>query len=186
MNSTAAATRANAKRWRIPRVLWQQTLRELAQDGARGCEGICLWLAPLDETPATDGAALQFTRGAVLRGPLVRRHALSIAMDPELLSELTDVLDREGLILAGQVHAHPGEFIDLSEVDKAMGFRVPGFLSVVSPYYGVRLETPLEYCGFHEFIARTGYHRLPPAEVAERIRAVEAAVCEPLVIGSPI
>lgn len=173
-------------RWSIPQSLWQQTLEELAQDGARDCEGICLWLAPLDETAAADGAALQFTRGAVLRGPLVRRHALSITIDPELLSELTDVLDREGLILAGQVHGHPGEFVDLSEVDKAMGFRVPGFLSVVSPYYGLRLETRLEQCGFHEFIARTGYRRLPPVEVAQRIRAVEAAVCEPLVIGNPI
>lgn len=184
MNSTAAATRANAMRWSIPRVLWQQTFRELAQDGVRGCEGICLWLAPLSETPAIDGAALQFTRGAILRGPLVRRHALSIAIDPELLSELTDVLDCEGLILAGQVHGHPGEFVDLSEVDKAMGFRVPGFLSVVSPYYGVRLETRLVHCGFHEFIGRTGYRRLPPAEVAQRIRVVEVAVREPLVVGS--
>jgi hypothetical protein len=171
--------------WSIPHGLWQQTLRELSLDGARGCEGICLWLAPLDALSGAiaDTEEVPLTRCAVLRGPLVRRHPLSIVIDSELLSELTDVLDREGLALAGQVHGHPGEFIHLSEVDKAMGFRVPGFLSLVAPHYGVRRETRLEQCGFHEFIARADYRRLLQAEIAQRVRSVEAAVLAPLIIG---
>jgi proteasome lid subunit RPN8/RPN11 len=97
---------------------------------------------------------------------------------------LTDVLDQEKLVLVGQVHGHPGEFIDLSEVDRAMGFRVPGFLSIVAPYYGTRRDTPLDQCGFHEFGAGAQYHRLSRDQVGLRIRPVETAVPEPLIIGA--
>jgi hypothetical protein len=166
------------RHWIIPNLLWEHSLEELGRDGRHGCEGICLWLTSLAaETP------LEFVRAAVLRGPLVRRTPFSIQIDSQLMSELTDELDAQGLMLAGQVHGHPGRFLDLSDVDRALGFRVPEFLSAVAPHYGTRPDTPLQQCGFHEFVPSVGYRMLTSADLAARISTSETRVAPPLVIG---
>lgn len=170
--------------WIIPKTLWAQTLSELSRDGSRGCEGICLWLTPIEITQSKHSREIvSFTRGATLRGPLIRRCSLMIEIDSQLLSELTDVLDRQGLMLAGQVHGHPERFIDLSDVDRAMGFRVPGFLSIVTPHYGVDSKTSITECGFHEFIPQSGYRRLADSEVATRVTTVDRSIPPLLVVG---
>jgi hypothetical protein len=163
------------RHWTIPRQLWQQSLEEVGAFGREGREGICLWLARQDS-----GSNLAFVRSAVLRGPLIRRGPLSIQIDSMLIDRFTDVVDREGLLLAGQIHGHPERFTDLSDVDRAMGFRVPKFLSVVAPYYGTHANTAFRDCGFHEFVAGSDYRRLPEHELALRVTLSETPVAAPL------
>src|SRR3546814_10054305 len=80
------------------------------------------------------------------------------------MNEVTDVAVDLGMTLIGQVHSHPGTFVDLSIPDRKYGIKVPGFLSVVAPHYATRPGTSIANCGVHVFDRDRGYERLPRSE----------------------
>src|SRR5205814_4489615 len=84
------------------------------------------------------------------------------------MAALTDLAERLGVFLAGQIHSHPARFVELSELDKVHGIRVPNYLSVVCPFYAQRNLASLVECSIHEF-ENDRYRRLEPNEVAARL-----------------
>jgi len=77
-----------------------------------------------------------------------------------------------GLELIGQVHSHPGEFIDHSKGDDRRALMpYPGFLSVVVPSYARGGMLPLTICGVHAF-QDSKFRRLSGSEIDARFRIV--------------
>jgi proteasome lid subunit RPN8/RPN11 len=78
-----------------------------------------------------------------------------------------------GLELLGQVHSHPGSFVDHSEGDDEMALMpYDGFLSIVVPHYARDGMRPLATCGVHLF-ERARFRRLDDSEVEARFRVVD-------------
>jgi hypothetical protein len=74
-------------------------------------------------------------------------------------------LSQAGLSLIGQVHTHPGPFVDHSHGDERDAFMpVENSLSLVVPFYGRRGMHPLASCGVHRYESG-GYRRLTDAEI---------------------
>ncbi len=90
-------------------------------------------------------------------------------------SRLTDLADALGTYLVGQIHSHPGLFLDLSEVDEKYGVRCQDYLSLVCPHYAQRPVAGIEECGVHMF-DRGSFRRLGAAEVARRVSILPAKV----------
>src|ERR1043166_4887285 len=102
--------------WLLPEDVFRESLTEMARDGARGNEGIGLWLGQ-----RCDGTA-EISYLAVLRGPGVVKHPAYIRMDAGLFNDLTDLTIELGVVLIGQIHSHgPGWPLDLSPTDRTYG-----------------------------------------------------------------
>jgi hypothetical protein len=87
------------------------------------------------------------------------------------------------LILVGQIHSHGRLYgVDLSPTDHAYGFRVPSFLSIVAPDYGMRWPISWTECGVHVFENPQGFVRLSNDVVETRI-ITEANSTEVITIG---
>lgn len=74
-------------------------------------------------------------------------------------------LANAGLELLGQVHSHPGKFVDHSDGDdKRALMPYEGFLSIVVPHYARRGMQPLTICGVHVF-DNSWFRRLHNSEI---------------------
>lgn len=83
-------------------------------------------------------------------------------------------LSQAGLSLAGQVHTHPGSFVDHSHGDERDAFMpVENSLSLVVPSYGRSGMLPLVKCGVHRYEGGS-YRRLGEAEIASTICVVSS------------
>jgi proteasome lid subunit RPN8/RPN11 len=96
----------------------------------------------------------------------------SFATSSSTNARVITFLARESLELLGQVHSHPGRFVDHSHGDNERALMpFEEFMSVVVPYYGRRGMQPLTDCGIHLF--RSGaFSRLTSSEVECRFRIV--------------
>ncbi len=82
-------------------------------------------------------------------------------------------LAEHGIELLGQVHSHPGAFVDHSDGDNERALMpYDGFLSIVVPRYARDGLRPLTNCGVHVF-EHSGFRRLTNAEVAARFCVVD-------------
>jgi proteasome lid subunit RPN8/RPN11 len=82
-------------------------------------------------------------------------------------------LAKVGLELLGQVHSHPGPFIDHSEGDDERALMpYEGFFSIVVPYYSRAGMRPLTKCGVHVF-RRGFFQRLTNPEVELGLRIID-------------
>ena len=131
--------------WLLPAVALRTSLAEMAPDGARGCEGVALWLG------RRFAEVVVVTHVVGLRGPGVVKRPDYLSISPELLDDVTDVAIRLGTYLVGQIHSHPASWVELSEADKRAGIQAPGYLSVVAPHFARDPGTPPGNCGFHVF-----------------------------------
>lgn len=74
-------------------------------------------------------------------------------------------LSGAGLALIGQVHTHPGRFVDHSDGDERDAFMpIENAVSIVVPSYGRGGILPLTACGVHRYEG-VGYRRLSDDEV---------------------
>jgi proteasome lid subunit RPN8/RPN11 len=73
------------------------------------------------------------------------------------------------IVLIGQIHSHPGTFVDLSLVDIKYGMTTPHYLSVVAPHYAQDLRSEWGDCGVHVYEPPHGFRRMHTAEVRKRI-----------------
>lgn len=95
------------------------------------------------------------------------RIVTSAAANAEALAVVVDT----PLVLLGQAHSHPSEFVGHSRVDDRQTFaQFPGAISVVAPFYG-RRGMDLASCGVHRHIDGR-YRRIPAANVAEHVRVL--------------
>jgi hypothetical protein len=152
----------NSINWKIPDEVLPASIAVMRPHGASGNEGLALWFA------VQEGANVMFTHVVAPYGPGFRTTPLFMSLSFRAMSVLTEFADANGVFLAGQIHSHPGNFIDLSELDEAHGIRVPDYLSVVCPYYAQRDIRSFNDCGVHYFDV-DHYRRLPQHEIASRI-----------------
>lgn len=145
---------AQTRLWRIPQAAIEDSLDEMALDGAKGHEGIVLWLGKDSDEIA------EVTHLILLRGPLVEKRKDFINIHPALFNDVADIAIEHGLRLVGQVHSHgPGYGVDLSPTDRIHGIQVPSYLSLVAPDYA-RTLVPLHEWGAHVYTCESGYARL--------------------------
>jgi proteasome lid subunit RPN8/RPN11 len=141
-------------RWNVPANLLPESIRAMALDGARGNEGVAFWLGKSNVGTATISHLVTLSNDWVVKRPDY------LQISEEGISQLTNVADHHDVFMVGQIHSHPGTFVDLSLVDRKYGFSVPYFLSVVAPYYAQRPHTTWSECGIHVYERGRGFRRL--------------------------
>ena len=155
--------------WTIPADLLGTSVQVMRPHGRSGNEGLALWLGRAEGTRAT------VTHLVSLRGDGFRTSPLQLRLSWNAMSRLTDAADEYGTYLVGQIHSHPGRFIDLSDVDEMYGVRCQDYLSVVCPHYAQRPVSGIHECGVHVFDGGR-YRRLDANEVGQRIHVVGAMI----------
>lgn len=164
---------AETRLWRIPQAALEDSLDEMARDGAKGSEGIVLWLGK------DSGDIADITHLIRLRGPLVEKRKEYINIHPALFNDVADIAIDHGLRLVGQVHSHPpGYSVDLSPTDRMYGIQVPSYLSLVAPNFA-RTRVPVHEWGVHIYKANAGYVRLSQ-EAARRCLQVTGGTRPPM------
>ena len=77
------------------------------------------------------------------------------------------------LELIGQVHSHPGRFVDHSDGDDDRALMpYEGFLSIVVPHYARRGMRPLTICGVHVF-DKSCFRRLRKPEIETGFHVID-------------
>lgn len=165
------------KAWRIPPSAFSTSLAEMANDGKQGNEGIAFWLGTREKGVAT----VKHIVG--LRGPLIFKAPLAMRIHASLVNDLTDLALELGMILLGHIHAHPGTFIDMSDVDRTYGISTPGYLSAIAPYYATRPDTAISECSFHVFERGTGYRRFTVDEVSKFVHPEGGEIVPITILG---
>lgn len=155
--------------WTLPVNLLDVSVEVMRPSGRLGNEGLALWLGCLD------GSQARVTHLVTLHGDGFHSSPLQLRLSWDAMSRLTDLADELGLYLVGQIHSHPGRYVDLSEVDRKYGIRCQDFLSVVCPDYAQRAVSGLDECGVHLFDDGR-YRRLGALEVTRRIKRSVATV----------
>ncbi|HWT19226.1 MAG TPA: hypothetical protein VN280_09950 [Variovorax sp.] len=159
----------NETTWTLPGDLLDVSVDVMKPNGRLGNEGLALWLG------SSDGNRARVTHLLALHGDGFHASPLQLRLSWNAMSRLTDLADELGTYLVGQIHSHPGRFVDLSDVDQDYGIRCQDFLSVVCPYYAQRAVSGLDECGVHLFDGGA-YRRLGATEVARRIEFSKAGV----------
>jgi len=89
---------------------------------------------------------------------------------------VVQALDRLRLVLVGQIHSHPGTWVDHSDGDDEGALvRFEGYWSLVVPVFAREGMRPLERCGVHRF-QRGRFARLTVAAVGARVHVVPPSV----------
>jgi hypothetical protein len=165
-------------KWWLPATVWRQSVAEMAIDGRNGDEGTCFWLGRRANREA------QVSHLIFLRGKGIRKAPLNIHIDAELMRDVHERAEMLGLILLGQVHSHSSSCgVDMSASDHAYGVSVPFFLSVICPHFAQDPATTLPDCGVHVFLPGTGYVRLSPKQVEQKLALMPDLTVGASVIG---
>ncbi len=166
-------------RWRLAADVLDVSLADMARDGARGNEGVALWLGNRKSGRAS------VSHVVLLRGPGVRKGPELMVIESWLLNDVTDFAIDAGVCLIGQIHSHGiGYSTSLSETDRKYGVAVPHYLSIVAPDFAQRPSTTIMDCGVHVFETGTGYRRLGTAEVEKRVRIDTSQLAEVITVGA--
>jgi hypothetical protein len=148
--------------WLLPANLLAESIAVMRPHGAKGSEGLALWLG------AAHGSRIEVTHIVEVFGPGFVTTPLYMNLSLRAMSVLTDLADRLGTYLIGQIHSHPENLLDLSDLDIRQGIRSPDYLSVVCPYYAQKPLTEYARCGVHVFEG-SRYRRLRPADISSRL-----------------
>jgi len=158
------------ERWDLPGAALEQAHREFQIDGSQGNEGIMLWLGRREI-----GVAV-ITHCVLVRGKLAIKEPDLLQLEPALLNDITIAATTRKIVLLGQIHSHPGTFVDLSDTDHRYGFKFPDFLSIVAPHYGLKRPESLFDYGVHVYDYGVGYRRLEGKEIQRRLNIVDSRV----------
>lgn len=156
--------------WVLPKGLMTTSVEFMRPDGARGDEGLALWFGTLQP-----GNVAAISHVVKPYGAGFRTSPLYLKLSMRAVGQLTAYADACGLFLVGQIHSHPGQFVDLSSLDVRQGFRIPDFLSVVCPDYAQRASTRLPDCGVHVFESGN-FRRLRAHEITSRVLQADRLV----------
>jgi len=159
----------NELHWLLPEDLLQKSINVMRPHGVVGNEGLALWFGK------ANGSTIEITHLVEVSGPGFRTSPLYMGLSMRAMAKLTDLADQLDRYLVGQIHSHPKTFVELSDLDKAHGIRVPNYLSIVCPYYAQRPSTTLSDCGIHVFEG-SNYRRMNPAVAARRIQIASTRV----------
>ena len=99
----------------------------------------------------------------------------SVRTSPEANAEAVALTIGTPLVLLGQAHSHPSEWVEHSGVDDRDTFaQWTGAISVVVPWYGGR-GMRIESCGVHRHIGGR-YEWIPAERVCEHLQVLDARV----------
>ena len=155
--------------WNMPNDLLDASVEVMRPAGRLGNEGLALWLGRVDGRRAT------VTHVVSLQGPGFLSAPQQLRLSWRTMARLTELTGDLDTYLVGQIHSHPKNFIDLSDVDKVYGIRCQDYLSVVCPDYAQRNVNHLRECGVHLF-DDGNYRRLSVTEVCLRIEETRRLV----------
>lgn len=156
----------NHSTWYLPKKLLSESIEIMRPHGQLGCEGLALWLGYEKNNDTYISHMIE------LYGPGFKTSPLHMSLSLSAMASLTKLAEQNNLFLAGQIHSHPGTFVDLSDIDKRMGIRIPNYLSLVCPHYAQIPSTTLSDCGVHIFVSNA-YHKLTSNEAKGLIRLTD-------------
>jgi hypothetical protein len=169
---------AQTRLWRIPQAAIEDSLDEMSLDGAKGCEGIVLWLGKDRDDIADITHLIRF------RGPLVEKRKEYINIQPALFNDVADIAIEHGLRLVGQVHSHPpGYSVGLSPTDRMDGIQVPYYISLVAPDFACT-RVPVHDWGVHIYTPMVGYVRLGHGAVRRCLEITDSPRPPMLTVGA--
>lgn len=164
--------------WRLTEGAWKASLDELLHDGARGTEGVALWLG------SHEGDCAKVTHLVILCGSGVIKRPDLLVITSALMNVVTDLAHDYGVRLLGQIHSHGhGYSTDLSPTDRAYGITVPWYLSLVAPDFAQSPSIRVAQCGVHIYEQGCGYRRLLPPDAEQRVVIVPGPPPPILVAG---
>jgi proteasome lid subunit RPN8/RPN11 len=150
----------------IPANLLDRTVELLRQSGLRSKphEGVAYWAGRRT-------ANEYFVTTCIV--PEARTTPGSFETSSRSNAKVIMYLAQSGLELLGQVHSHPGSFVDHSDGDDERALMpFDGFLSVVVPQYARQGMRPLKICGIHIF-EHSSFRRLEDCEIESHFRIVD-------------
>lgn len=148
--------------WALPKNLLQDSVSIMRPHGAKNNEGLALWFG------TEDGATVTVSHIVEAVGPGFFTTPLYMSLSLRAMAKLTDLAEELDAYLVGQIHSHPGMFVDLSRLDKKHGIRIPNYLSLVCPHYAQKDIRDFNECGVHVYEQRD-YRRLPSLEIQRRL-----------------
>jgi hypothetical protein len=164
--------------WQLPLRALAASIEEMARDGRSGNEGVALWLGT-----RLDGIS-RIQAIVVLRGADVVKKPDLLVIGADTMNNVTDVAIDRGLALVGQIHSHGKHFgTNLSPTDHRYGVRIPHFMSVVAPEYGLRPFTGILDCGVHVFVPERDFVRLSAQEVVQRVKMTDLEDVAVITVG---
>ncbi|HWU77544.1 MAG TPA: hypothetical protein VN043_13655 [Rhodanobacter sp.] len=148
--------------WYLPSDLLSRSLDVMRPQGALGNEGLAFWLGQ------QAGDDVKVTHMVSIVGAGIRHAPLQLRVSLAAMEALTNLVERVGSHLVGQIHSHPARMLDLSDVDKTYGIRIQNYLSLVCPHYAQVAAINHCDCGVHLF-DQGHYRRLNSEEVRRRV-----------------
>lgn len=154
---------------RVDNQVWRETWLGLQRRSAGERESACVWLGTrdgewetareivfLDDLPGTIGRRLQ--------------HRTSRVAVNMMLDRARDA----GMEIVGDIHTHPSDWVDLSEVDRAhpIEYRV-GLLAIVFPHFAAG-EPNLAVAGVHEYAGNGDWKTFDETSSSTRLLIVRA------------
>jgi proteasome lid subunit RPN8/RPN11 len=155
--------------WYLPSDLLARSLDVMRPQGTVGNEGLAFWLG------RQTGDDITITHMVSIVGPGIRHAPLQLRMSLAAMEALTNLVERVGCHLIGQIHSHPARMLDLSDVDKTYGIRIQNYLSLVCPHYAQVPAIDHGECGIHLF-DQGHYRRLHSDEIRRRVHISRALV----------
>lgn len=152
--------------WVIPHTLLQVSVDAMRPYGIKGHEGLALWFGQ------EEAGEVAITHLVIPHGPGLITHPLHLSLSMRAMSRITRLAGEIDRYWAGQIHSHPGQMLNLSEVDRRMGVLVQDYLSLVCPYYAQRDVPDIRHCGVHAYDSGR-YRRLSTEEINARIKVSE-------------
>jgi hypothetical protein len=127
-------------------------------------EGFLYWCG------TKDGDNIHIT-GAI--APKTVSSPFRVSTDYQSNAEFVRTLSTNRLVMIGQVHSHPGDWVDHSQGDdERAAFKFKGLLSIVVKLYGKKGMMTLHSCGVHRFDGQS-FFRLTAAYVKKHFRIVQ-------------
>ena len=156
------------RRLLLPERLVPETARLLRSYGDEEAHEGVVYLGGV-ETPEQSVALLTIA-------PVATTTRGSFRTDFAANAAVVSTLAARGLTLVGQVHSHPGNWVDHSDGDDAGALvRFEGYWSLVVPAFARQGLLPLSRCGVHLYDQRR-FARLTDAAVQARVRLIPETV----------
>jgi Prokaryotic homologs of the JAB domain len=147
----------------LDRVVIHTTLQTLKKFGARGEEGLVLWLGRIEP-----GHARVSQVYVPHQSSISDENGMGYFVSGETLFELNKTLAESGLRLIAQVHSHPGEAYHSHADDRYAIVTVEGGLSIVVPDFG---DAPAEPAAWAVYRLSSGkWRELGTDEIRALIR----------------
>ncbi|SRR6266498_129367 len=132
----------------------------------RDCEGVVYWFG-LDQGEQSIVSTLIVPRADVAHGCI----STSVAANAEVLRTIVGT----PLVLLGQAHSHPGEWVEHSRIDDEETFaRFDGMISVVVPFLAKR-STALERWGIHRHVDGR-FIRVDVSQIMKHLRVIPGEI----------